>query len=258
MPPAYIGVGLKTYLGHADTLAWARRVADTVCAHDAIRSGRVVFFAVPTFPQLVPVRDVFAGTPVRVGAQDVSRYGPGPYTGEVTAAELAEIGVGLVEIGHIERRRLFAESSEVVAAKATAALSHGLTPLHCVGEIERADPPRAAAEVVAQLAADLRGAPDGPILVAYEPVWSIGVPEPAPAEHIAVVAGAIRSHLAATPGREGSSVIYGGSARPGILPRVGASLDGLILGRVGHEMENLLRVIDEADALRSAQDGASF
>jgi triosephosphate isomerase len=89
--------------------------------------------------------------------------------------------------------------------------------------------------------------------VAYEPVWAIGAAKPAPVEHIRAVAGAVRDEIRA--GRPGSIVIYGGSAGPGLLSRIGGSVDGLFLGRFAHDVDNLAAVLDEAAALAARRRG---
>ncbi|MGN6126922.1 MAG: triose-phosphate isomerase family protein [Humibacter sp.] len=251
-----VGVSLKTYFGHARATRWFAEVAQSVREHDAVSSGEVEFFVIPTYPQLLPALDTFSGTPVLIGAQDVSEFEPGAYTGEVTASELAEIGVSLTEIGHAERRRLFGETDRVTAAKAAASLRHGLTPVLCLGETERWDAQRAASATVEQLRTDLDGAPAGRVIVAYEPVWAIGAPEPAPAEHIRVVTRALRAALDADPERVGSTVIYGGAAGPGLLTRLGDDVDGLFLGRFAHDVDNLVAVLDEAAAAAAARRGS--
>jgi triosephosphate isomerase len=241
-------VSLKTYFGHRQAIEWCARVAERVRTHPAVASGEVVFFVIPTYLGVLPALEAFADTPVLVGAQDVSAFEPGAYTGEVSAAELAEAGVRIAEIGHAERRRLFGETDDVVAAKTAAAVRHGVTPVLCVGESVQVDATDAATATVAQLRADLADAAPGPIIVAYEPVWAIGALEPAPVDHIVTVAGALREALDALPDRGGSAVIYGGSAGPGLLTELGDAVDGLFLGRFAHDVENLLAVLDEAAA----------
>ena len=130
-----VGVSLKKYFGHADARRWFARVADLAARHPAVASGRVECFVIPTYLQVLPALEAFAGTPVLVGAQDLAAADSGAYTGEVSGAELAEVGVRLVEVGHAERRRLFAETEAVVAAKTAAALRNGLTPVLCLGEL---------------------------------------------------------------------------------------------------------------------------
>jgi triosephosphate isomerase len=250
-----VGVSLKTYFGHERARAWFADVAQRAAAHPAVAEGAVRFFVIPTYLQIPAALDAFRGTPVLVGAQDVSQFDPGPYTGEVTADELAEIGVQVGEIGHAERRRLFDETDTVTAAKAAAALRHGITPVLCIGEAERLGSPAAALANVEQLAVDLDGVPAGPVIVAYEPVWAIGADEPAPDEHISTVTRALRAAVDADPDRAGSVVIYGGSAGPGLLTRLGATVDGLFLGRFAHEVDALVAVLDEAAALAGRWSG---
>ena len=257
MPRVVVGVSLKMYFGHREALDWFARVAELVRGHDAVTSGAVGLFVIPTYPQLIPAVAAFAGTPVRIGAQDVATEDAGAFTGEVSAVELAEIGVTLAEIGHAERRRLFGETDAVTAAKAAASLRNGLTPVLCIGESERLDSADAATATVAQLSADLAGAPAGPVIVAYEPVWAIGAPAPAPAAHISAVTLALRAALESDPERAGSSVIYGGSAGPGLLTELGDTVDGLFLGRFAHDPAALAAVLDEAAALAALRAPSS-
>jgi triosephosphate isomerase len=244
-----VGVSLKTYFGHERARAWFAEVAARTGAHPAVVDATVRFFVIPTYLQIPAALEAFAGTPVLIGAQDVSEYDAGAFTGEIAASELAEIGVSLAEIGHAERRRLFGETDAVTAAKAAASLRNNLTPVLCLGESERLDATVAADATVAQLHADLAGAPEGPVIVAYEPVWAIGAPAPAPVAHISAVTLALRAALDADPARAGSAVIYGGSAGPGLLTELGDTVDGLFLGRFAHEPAALLAVLDEAAAL---------
>lgn len=259
-----LGVSLKMYFGHARTLGWAEGVAATAMTHPAIVSGAVELFVLPSFPAIVPVRRLLAGTPIRLGAQDLSADDLGAYTGEVSAAELSEIGCTLAEVGHAERRSLFGEDDETVARKTAMALSHGLTPVLCVGEVEPASPRKTAAEVIHQIdsataIADAAGL-DAPVIVAYEPVWAIGREQPADPASIVGVAARVRAHLDGTT-RADSRILYGGSAGPGLLERLraepeGGVVDGLFLGRRAHDPEGVRAVMDEA--ARVAQDTPSM
>ena len=253
-----IGVSLKMYFGHSDARRWFVRVAELAAEHPAVADGRVEFFVIPTYLQVLPAVEAFAGTRTLIGAQDVSAWDHGAFTGEVGAPELAEVGVRVAEIGHAERRRLFGETDEVVAAKVAASLRSGITPVICLGEAERMPAADAAAEGARQLHAALDDAPDGRVIVAYEPVWAIGAAEPAPVAHIALVAEKLRAELDLLAGRGRSAVIYGGSAGPGLLAELGDSVDGLFLGRFAHDPDALAGVLDEAAALADARVGASI
>ncbi|WP_416395764.1 MULTISPECIES: triose-phosphate isomerase family protein [unclassified Curtobacterium] len=277
--PLTIGVSLKMYFSHARTLEWAAAVADIARTHPAVQSGAVELFVIPTFPALVPVREVIGDAPVTLGAQDLAWADSGAFTGEVSGAELREIGVDLVEIAHAERRSLFHETDDEVAGKVHAAFRNHLRPLICVGEttlptgsaatslrklrdasaaagVGPASSPTAVADVTAQLDRFLATATAdglaGPIIAAYEPVWAIGAPAPAPDEHIVAVLAGIEEHLAARPDLAGSVAIYGGSAGPGLLTRGQGRIGGLFLGRFAHDPAAVRTILDEA-----AQLGAS-
>lgn len=256
--PAFtIGVSLKMYFGHAQTLDWVRRVAEVAQTHPAIITGAVELFVVPTFPSLVPVSTIAAEAGIAVAAQDLFWEDAGAFTGEVSGSELREVGCRLVEIGHAERRALFGEDDEQIRLKVAAAFRNDLVPLLCVGETERGSVEDAVPLVLEQITSALAAADDagslGPILAAYEPVWAIGAPEPAEPAFIAGVVTALEEALIALPGRAGSRVIYGGSAGPGLLTALEGRVPGLFLGRFAHDPEAVRTILDEALALAEAR-----
>lgn len=240
-----IGISFKTWFSHARTLGWLRTVAATTRTHDAVTSGRVRLFALPQYPTIPAALEIAAPAGIAIGAQDVAVHDDGPWTGEVSGAVLAEVGATLAEVGHAERRAHFGETDAVVAAKTHAALRNRLTPVLCVGETERS--PRAADEVRTQvdraLAPARAAGAGGPLVIAYEPVWAIGAPEPAPAGHVREMGDALRDHLTGLPD---ARVLYGGSAGPGLLPRIAGNVDGMFLGRFAHDPATVPAILDEA------------
>jgi len=249
-----IGVSLKMYFSHARTVEWVSEAAEILRAHHA--AATVTAFVMPQYPSIPAA--LALGGPLRVGAQDLAGDDAGAFTGEVSGAVLAELGCRFVEVGHAERRRLFGETDEVVAAKVHAALRNGLTPLLCVGEADRIDPAAAAEDCIEQIrsglsAADTAGV-TGPIVVAYEPLWAIGAGAPASSEHIRGVCSRLRRHLGDT--REDVSVIYGGSAGPGLLTTIADSVDGLFLGRFAHDPQAVHDILDEVALLGAERSPA--
>src|SRR5690606_18908563 len=118
------------------------------------------------------------GTPVALGSQDVSAHEEGAYTGEVSAAMVADTGAVYAVVGHSERRQYHREDDALVREKVRRAAAAGLVPVLCVGETrEQRDAGRAAEVVLTQLRGALEGfelaSPDR-LVVAYEPVWAIG------------------------------------------------------------------------------------
>ena len=243
-----VGVSLKMYFGHERAREWFGRVAELARTNDSVASGETELFIIPSFLAIPAALEAFADTKVVVGAQDLFWEDEGAYTGEISGAELAELGVGVVEVGHAERRRLFAETDAIVAAKTAAALRNGLAPVICIGETQQGSTDAAALACVAQLEAALAAAPEGRVIVAYEPVWAIGAEQPASPEHIRAVCAWLRMHLATLSDRAGSVLIYGGSAGPGLLGELGDDVDGLFLGRFAHDIDSLSAVLEEASA----------
>ncbi len=157
---------------------------------------------------------------VALGAEDVSEYAAGAYTGEVSAAMLVEIGCRYVIVGHSERRALFGDTDARVAAKTKAALEAGLSPIVCVGEtLEERESSQTLRVVSEQLAAVI-----GVVGVegfarctlAYEPVWAIGTGKSATPEIAQHVHEALRRELALRSPQLAQTVriLYGGSVKP--------------------------------------------
>lgn len=240
-----VGVSTKMYLGYRDSLDWLERVRHEVDTRPALAAGRVVPFVIPSFPVLPAAARLLAGSPLLLGAQNCG-WSDGPWTGEVAPSMLAELGVRLVEIGHAERRQHFGEDDAMVALKVRAADDAGLTPLLCVGERDGGQPAAAADFVFRQIESAVDGDWDlaGRLVVAYEPVWAIGAAEPAAAAYVSDVVNRLRDQLTAA-GVPGLPVIYGGSAKPGLLPTL-EGLSGLFLGRFAHDPVNFGAVLDEA------------
>lgn len=240
-----IGVSLKMYLRPHESRAWLAAVAKIAKELHLSEPGPVELFVVPDFLTLAVAAETLAGTGVSIGAPDLFWEDRGAYTGEVSGADLAELGVRLVEVGHAERRLLFHEDDVVVARKTQAALRNGLRPVLCIGETEQGSRHGAAEACARQLDSALSGATPGRIVVAYEPVWAIGARTPAAPEHIQDVCAAVRETLSRHP-HHVSTLIYGGSAKPGLLSTLGDSVDGVFLGRFAHDPLALRMVLEEA------------
>jgi triosephosphate isomerase len=209
-------------------------------------------FVLPAHTALAHVRDRLPPTsPVLLGAQN-AHWGPeGAGTGEVSMRMVADAGATLVEMGHSERRESFGETDETVAAKAAAALEHGLVPLVCVGEPRTVrDAGHASEFVAAQVRAALSGVrPEqvDRVLVAYEPIWAIGEHgRPATQDQIAPVMALIAEVAAERSGGTGPrAVLYGG----GVHPDNAADLlgdphtDGLFVGRAGWAAAGFIRLL---------------
>jgi len=170
------------------------------------------------FPYLSETAATLAGSDVLWGAQDCSVHEQGAYTGEVSAAMLAELGCRYAIVGHSERRAMHAESDQLVADKAKAALGRGVTPIVCVGEtLAQREAGQTEAVVKRQLSAVIHTLAHctGEMVVAYEPVWAIGTGLSASPEQAQAVHALLRAQLqAATPHANVMKILYGGSVKP--------------------------------------------
>lgn len=171
----------------------------------------------PPFPYLAAVAGIVSGTPVTLGAQDVSRHASGAHTGEVSARMLRDVGCRWVIVGHSERRTRLGETDEEVRAKFEQARADGLAPIACVGETleerESGEAERVVGRQVDALLADGGVEAMAEAVIAYEPVWAIGAgrhaaPGDAQAMHRAV-RGRVASRSAAAA--ESVRILYGGS-----------------------------------------------
>jgi len=247
--PLFLGVSLKTYFGQQDTLDWCHRVAEVVGAHPAVVDGAIECVVLPSHPFLPAVGEIFDALPIVLGAQDVSAFTGGAYTGEVTASQLREIGVDFVEIGHAERRDHLGEDDAVIATKMRVALDAGLRPLLCVGEHDNRGPDFAAKAAIAQIEAACAHVTDHQELdnsvIAYEPVWAIGESEAATSKHIVETHRQMRDYLDGNARLSGMRIAYGGSAGPGLYSTVSPDVRGLFLGRFAHNVESLRAIVDE-------------
>jgi triosephosphate isomerase len=217
----------------------------------AQQHGNVEVVLCPPFPWLLGVLELLQETRVQLGAQDCFWEPSGPYTGEVSAAMLAGICQWVI-VGHSERRQHFAETDEMVARKAAAALETGLEVIVCVGESEADHEAGRTEQVVSdQVIASLAqcSADDsGRLVVAYEPVWAIGTGKNAHPEHAYRTMRLIRNVVGDVIGGGAARklrVLYGGSVNADNiesyveLPQV----DGALVGGASLKAEEFSRVI---------------
>lgn len=248
--PITLGISLKMYFDHDGTVAWCRDVAEIARRHEATRLGRATVFVMPSFVSISEAREIVEGA-VEVGSQDIAADDVGAFTGEVSGPQLMQVGCRFAEIGHAERRELFGETDELIARKLAAAVRNRITPVLCVGEKERISAAEAAADCAEQIAAASAYLDDVStrLIVAYEPQWAIGQAEPAPTDYVCEVVTRLRESLNAS-GRDSTSILYGGSAGPGLITEIDSSVDGLFLGRFAHDPAALEQILDEVAALR--------
>lgn len=199
------------------------------------------FLICPPFVHLARVRANLGQPPlIMIGAQDCSERENGAYTGDVSAAMLADCGCGAVILGHSERRQYHGETSALVAAKAGRAHKAGLLALICVGEVEAEREAGQHFDVVAkQLAESLpAGASPDNTVIAYEPVWAIGTGKTATPDDVRAMHAFIREKVG------NMRILYGGSVKPDNAADLFATenVDGALIGGASLKADQYLSI----------------
>jgi triosephosphate isomerase (TIM) len=214
----------------------------------AARTPGVRVAIAPPFTLVAALAD--ASQEIGVGGQDCSAEAAGAFTGDVSAAMLADAGAQFAIVGHSERRTLHGENDTVVQAKAEAALAAGLEVIVCVGETEaQRDAGKAEAVVASQLKGSLPPEAEhaARITVAYEPVWAIGTGRVAAPSDVEAMHATIRAQLLKLFGETGAeiAILYGGSVKADnaaellAVPEVG----GALVGGASLSAENFLAIV---------------
>lgn len=190
---------------------------------------------------------------IAVGGQDCHAKPSGAFTGDVSAAMLADAGASFTIVGHSERRAMHGEKDADVRAKAEAAQAAGLGVILCVGETEaERDAGKAEAVVAKQLAGSLPQGDEAAakLSVAYEPVWAIGTGRVASVDDVAAMHQAIRAELGKVYGEagEGVRILYGGSVNAGNAAELLAVADvgGALVGGASLTAESFLSIVAAA------------
>jgi len=225
----------------------------------ASRFPQVDVALAPPFTLIHALRE--AVEDIGVGGQDCHVEAAGAFTGDISAAMLADAGADFTIVGHSERRAMHGETDAIVRAKAEAALAADLSVILCVGETEaERDAGKAEAVVAAQLEGSLprgEGAADK-LSVAYEPVWAIGTGRVPSAADVGAMHRAIRDRLCAVYGEAGAGVriLYGGSVNAGNAAELLAAeeVGGALVGGASLAAESFTAIVGAAGALADHED----
>lgn len=207
---------------------------------------------VEDFEEEVLSEMILSGRPISLGAQDCHYEDSGAFTGDVSAKMLVEVGAQYVILGHSERRERHFESSEIVAKKVAVCSLQKITPILCVGENkEMRDSAKHLEFVYRQLLSSVpKGVRFEKLIIAYEPIWSIGtgiVPSIMQIKEMVSLIKKIAKEKISEVADE-FFVLYGGSVS---LENAGeilsiSNLDGLLIGKVSLDVDNFFEICKKA------------
>lgn len=246
----YIGTNTKMYKTTEQTVEFLTEISELT---KDISRDEMSLFVIPSYTALTLARASVPRQTVLLGSQNMGWEEQGQFSGEISPLMLKESGMDIVMIGHSERRHIFRETDEQENKKVLCALQHDLLPLLCVGETDEEKNYRIAEEVLrTQLKIGFHGVTTQQAvkaLVAYEPVWAIGVNGvPASkeyADHIHLVIRKTLVELFGTQTGGDIPILYGGSVNLQnaesliLMPNI----DGLFIGRSVWEAENFNAII---------------
>jgi len=240
----------KMNLNHLEAIALTQKLAFSL-PEKILADVDVVIL--PPFVDIRSVQTLIDGDRLLLGygAQDLSPYQSGAYTGDVSGPMLAKLGCQYVIVGHSERRQYHHEDDALVNAKVKAAIANGLVPILCVGEgLEVREADAHVPHCTGQLDGALEGiAADAveKIVVAYEPIWAIGTGKTATPGDAQQVIGAIRARLAERypgPAAQRVRILYGGSVKAANIAEIMAQpdIDGALVGGASLDAEEFARI----------------
>ncbi|MDR0487814.1 MAG: triose-phosphate isomerase [Propionibacteriaceae bacterium] len=243
----------KMNLNHVEATGVVQKLAWTLNDYRYDKEKSEAAVIVP-FTDIRTVQNLIQGDrfPLTFGAQDVSLYDSGAYTGEVSAAMLAKLDCTYVVVGHSERREYHGETDAIINAKAKKVIAAGMTPIICVGEKleirkEGTHVPFVLAQIDGVLA-DLTAEQVGAAVIAYEPVWAIGTGEVATPDDAQEVCKAIRVRVAELLGQDAADKVriqYGGSVKSSnVVDIMGqVDVDGALVGGASLDPEEFARIV---------------
>ena len=241
----------KMNLNHLEAIALTQKLAFSLPEK---RLAEVDVVVLPPFVDIRSVQTLIDGDRLLLGygAQDLSPYPSGAYTGDVSGPMLAKLGCQYVVVGHSERRAYHHEDDALVNAKVKAAIANGIVPILCIGEgLDVREAGGHVPHCMAQLDAALDGlAADvvEKIVVAYEPIWAIGTGKTATPEDAQEVIGAIRARIAELypgPTADRVRVLYGGSVKSSNIAEIMAQpdIDGALVGGASLDAAAFTRIV---------------
>lgn len=230
--------------------------AELLSAIDAgLRSDKCDVLLFPSLVLIGDLMDMYEGERIVFGAQNCSNKESGAYTGEVSAAQLASVGIELVLVGHSERREYFDETNQMLKEKLQLAIKHEVTPVFCCGEPkairEAGTQQQYVKQQLQETLFDFSPAAIAEIIIAYEPIWAIGTGLNATPEQAQEMHAFIRAEIAAKFGDKIAQelpILYGGSCKPDNAKALFAcpDVDGGLVGGASLNAKDFLAIIRAA------------
>ena len=249
MRKIYLGTNTKMYKTIKDTIEFVTTLVDNT---KEIPRDKIELFVIPSYTAIGPARQAVSKDLITMGAQNMHWAKEGQFTGEISPVMLKEVGTEIIELGHSERRHKMGELDIDINKKLLTSLEYEFRPLLCIGETkEQKDAGQTLKTLRIQLKVGLDGIGEkdiSKVMVAYEPVWAIGVDGvPASPEYVEEIHQEIRALLVEILGEAAKDIpiLYGGSVNNDNFSQLIAKdeVNGLFIGRSAWDAYNFTKII---------------
>ncbi len=250
MKKIYLGTNTKMYKTIKDSIEFVTTLADNT---KEIPRDKIELFVIPSYTAIGPAREAVSKDLITIGAQNMHWAREGQFTGEISPLMLKEVGAEIIELGHSERRHKMGELDIDINKKLLTSVDNEFRPLLCIGETkEQKDAGQTVKTLRIQLKVGLDGVKEkdiSKIMVAYEPVWAIGVDGiPASPEYAEEIHQEIRALLVEILGEKAKEIplLYGGSVNNDNFGQLIAKdeVNGLFIGRSAWDADNFTKIIN--------------
>ncbi len=230
-------------------------LAEAVASGSSDIAEQVHIAVIPPFVYIPAVVKAVSTARIAVGAQDIYYEQKGAFTGEISPSMLKDVGCTYALCGHSERRHVIGETDELVNKKVSAAISGGLLPILCVGELIEQRKASETEEVVTRQIknglAGLSAEKASAVTIAYEPVWAIGTgltATPQQAQEVHTLIRKLIGEMYDSQLAEEIRILYGGSVKPGNTAELMAQkdIDGLLVGGASLNADDFVSIIQAA------------
>ncbi len=242
--PFFYVANWKMVLSYDQEVAW---VTEHYQEFMEILENYRAFIVCPSFVSISMIATLFQDSTIGVGAQNCAAVAQGPWTGEICAQSLAQIGCAFCIVGHSERRQFFGETDAVVAQKVSMLCQARVCPIVCVGETREEYEQKQTYSVLERqlvLVLEILKLYTLPIIIAYEPVWAIGTQIIPEISYLAEVMAWIGKFV----GRHTSSpfhILYGGSVTEEncVLLQAADGVEGFLIGQASTDFQKFKNIV---------------
>lgn len=239
----------KMYFSFQQAIGWLQQ--HKIKLEDIIIEKEHTGIICPSFEVLSNAYSILKDTSIALGAQDCSSCSLGAHTGQVAAQSLAQLGCGYCIIGHSEQRANACQTNNNIAQKLEKLLENSIKPIICIGETAKEYQNKKSLSIVSEQLRFIRELLENKnftnqkILIAYEPIWSIGTGNLPSSEHLILMLTAIKEHLSEVLSPESIVLLYGGSVSGAVMDMLKTIdlIDGFLIGKASTDFQELKKIV---------------